>query len=60
METILIFTIICAVMVWFLLIKDSQDAQKEPSKGTHIVYPDEEEVFSEFNEEDEHDPGNIF
>ena len=59
MKWIIILTFASFIMFIYLLIQAIRDG-KEPPNGTHIIYPDEdEEIFSEFNEIDEHSPENV-
>ena len=58
MKWIIILTFVALIFVICLYRKAVKDG-KEPPDGTHIKYPDpDEEIFSEFNE-DEHSPENV-
>jgi len=57
MKILIGFTILCLIGFIYLYRKAMKDA-KEPPTGTHIIYPEDEEIFSEFVE-DEFSPDNM-
>ena len=58
MKWIIILTVIAGICFVYLLIQAIIDGiEAEPISGT-IMYPDEEEIFSKF-EDDEHSPENV-
>ena len=58
MKWILILTAVAFVGFAFLLWQAIMEGYEDPVDGTVITYPDEEQIFSEF-ETDEHSPENL-